>query len=149
MRPLIVGEASRSRAAPFTGRTGELLRDVSGSKRLRDDFDLVNLLPSWPGRSTAAKGDAFPREPSRAAAMMLLAVAPHNVVILCGRRVASAFGLAAPGEWLTWRRHGRMHLGLLPHPSGVVRWWNEPENREAARRFMSSAQSLAAGRWSA
>lgn len=31
------------------------------------------------------------------------------------------------------------HLYVLPHPSGVNRWWNDPANLEAARAFLLRA----------
>lgn len=137
---LIVGEASRGPSKPFTGRTGARIAEALGTPFLAREADLVNLLPSWPGRN-GAKGDAFPVEPARAAAEMLLAVSPHPVVVLCGRRVAGAFGLGK-ADWLSWTVKGGRFLGLLPHPSGVVLWWNDPENRAAAAAFMAEARRL-------
>ena len=63
-------------------------------------------------------------------------------VILLGRRVSRAAGLARM-DLLTWGnmwadesdQYG-VRVGLLPHPSGRNRWWNDPDNQEAARRFL-------------
>ena len=52
-------------------------------------------------------------------------------LVLLGRKVEAAFDLK-PGVWLTWR--GR--LGIMPHPSGRNRWYNDPLNIEAAREFL-------------
>lgn len=57
---------------------------------------------------------------------------------MCGRRVAAAFDHRDPAlPYLRWSEEGEpFRWAMLPHPSGVNRWWNEPENREAAREFL-------------
>jgi hypothetical protein len=95
----------------------------------------VNLIKRWPGPSASRnKGDAFPLErAARAAARLELGDGP---VILLGKGVAGAFGARADFfEWFELR--GRRAV-VIPHPSGVSRWWNEPANRRRASRFIRS-----------
>lgn len=61
-------------------------------------------------------------------------------MLLAGKRVASAFGLdeeylADPVAFPIGGRPVAVHV--VPHPSGVNRWWNEPANRERARAFLA------------
>jgi hypothetical protein len=80
------------------------------------------------------------------------------VVVLLGRRVASAFldQLAAVrynvvlpdlrfGGWfcpIVLPLHGVGLLYVAPHPSGASRWWNEPEHVAAASRFYRHVWTL-------
>lgn len=149
-RPLIVGEAPSMRTSrPFAGRSGERLADLAGVplEQLRSRFRLVNLLAYWPGPSASGKGSAFPLAEARSRAGET-PLPPGS--LLCGRRVAQAFGLGrAPFlEWVEGdARGGRTNgagrptarVAVIPHPSGVCRWWNDPENVDAARRFLREA----------
>lgn len=133
MKTLLVGEAPARTtvgARPFTGRTGDRLAELAGLERLRDGFDAVNLLDRWPGPA-GPKGSAFPLALARPAAEALRPRIRRRRVILVGRRVASAFRLASL-PYLTWEGQ----VAVLPHPSGVCRWWNEPENVELAAEFL-------------
>lgn len=102
-------------------------------ERLALGFDVVNLLPSYPGRASG-KGDRFPLAEARAAAAKLEEHAPHDRVVLLGRAVCKAFGLRlAPLEDRVERGRRWLHV---PHPSGVNLWWNEEANAEAAGRAL-------------
>jgi uracil-DNA glycosylase len=139
-RPLLVGEApsrdGRGRTRAFDGRSGARLSEILGTEFVRD-FDAVNLLDRWPG--SGGKGSTFPVGEARAAASMLLRASDARVLVLCGRRVAAAFGLRDM-EYLSWRMLGPKLVGLVPHPSGVNRWYNEQANQEAARAFLLRAR---------
>lgn len=140
MRPLLVGEApNRMGGEPFTGRAGRVLEALAGFPPRRE-FDCVNLLQSWPGQ--AGKGSAFPLHDARVAAAAMLAVLPQGrVVVIAGKRAAAAFGIRRP-EFLRWYAVGGKVLGVLPHPSGINRWLNDPTNRAAAGQFLRSARTL-------
>lgn len=133
-RPLLLGE-SPSRDSdpltPFSGRSGDRLRALLG-RELEDVFDVRNLLPAWAG--PAGKGSLWPRIEARHAALALLPEIEGRRVVMCGRRVASAFGVRPDVPFLTWLPLDR--YAVIPHPSGVVRWWNEPGNVEAAAGFL-------------
>ena len=120
----------------------------------------VNLLEDYPG--PAGKGSAFPIVETRLSARRLvdvLAAGPRftdsgtctakwafggrlfalpSLVILCGARVGQAFGL---GDAEYFRRHRPRDMGcpavVVPHPSGVNRWWNDAANEDSARRFLA------------
>jgi uracil-DNA glycosylase len=64
----------------------------------------------------------------------------YDSLILLGRRVVDAFEIDAGGEtcFTIERAVGgrRVQLHAMPHPSGRSRWWNEPDNRERAAKFL-------------
>ena len=66
-----------------------------------------------------------------------------RVVVFLGKQVANAFG--CKGRWFHWRE-ARLPIGdprvqcrcaIVPHPSGRNRFWDDPENVQEARRFLS------------
>lgn len=96
-------------------------RDDQSQKRLRaigaEWHGSLNLLP--PGRAAES-----PWEPAYAkvVASVVEKAVPRGRLLLCGRRVQSAFGVAwsPPYGYLV----GRRYL-CLPHPSGLSRFWND------------------------
>lgn len=135
MKALIVGQApSRDTdgQAPFTGRSGARLADLLGIPHpaLPRYVDLVNLIDRWPGKR--GKGDRFPIGEARAAAAMLLSVTPHDRIVVCGGRVAEALGLPVDIRPLETHTRGPRLFLMLPHPSGVNLWWNDPDHVAAA-----------------
>jgi uracil-DNA glycosylase len=158
---LIVGQAP--------GRTGDPSEPLSGPgtgwrlERLagipEGDLGLYayreNLLSAYPGRN-GAQGDRFPIRDARAAAdRMVGGLAASKTlldlrIILLGRNVARAFGLRAlpylrwkPGLYYTFLTRAEAFLpypiAVFPHPSGVNRWWNDPENVVRAEAFLRDA----------
>ena len=92
----------------------------------------------------------------KAADQLRLDVLPGHVLVLLGRKVAGAFGLAGSLAFSTAREADRdvygpldvQRLGaagqvvryvLLPHPSGRNTTWNEPGAFERARSLLRSA----------
>jgi len=55
-------------------------------------------------------------------------------VLLIGQGVARAFGVQA--GLLEWVEREGAWLAVVPHPSGVNRWWNELRNVERAAAFL-------------
>lgn len=148
-KPLLIGEASRDGGRPLDGPSGRRLAEAAGIPDLYARFDVINLFPDWPGRANG-KGDAFPKEMARTHALSLRAqLARRQRVVFLGRRVAEAFlpltGADLP--YLFWwpedAPQNRTRFAIVPHPSGVNLWWNDPENREAAAEFM---RALASGK---
>lgn len=138
MKPLLVGEAparGTEGLPPFSGRSGAFLARVAGFD-VAARFECVNLLDRWPGPQ--GKGSAFPLAEARAAALEL--DVGGRTVILAGWRVAHAWPDRAPRAYLVAvdGAHGGP-LAVLPHPSGVCRWWNDAWRRDAARRFLARA----------
>jgi len=134
--PLLVGEApnreGRGRLANTT-RSGSVIASLGGRHLPR-----TNLLREWPGPS--GKGSAFPLMPAREAADRLLRrTLKSRPLVLLGTRVAGAFRLRRQDyELLEWLELRGRRVAVFPHPSGVNHWWNEPDNREAARIFLAA-----------
>lgn len=153
MELLIVGEApSRTTSEPLSGRSGARIAELMGltTETFVERFDRVNLLDEYPGSD--GKGTAFPFLPAMARAFELRE-GPWTHYLLLGRRVAGAFGLRDDAEFLRWyelvglrivvpdgelfpRSSEPKRAVVLPHPSGIVRWWNTTANRRAARAFL-------------
>lgn len=133
---LVIGEAPGRRMGSVLS-SPEYERKLPGLLALRR----VNLLADWPG--PAAHGAQFPLDEAKRAAAALWGREPADVeFVLLGTRVASAFHLRRRqysflrGNTFYWLG-SRRWVTVVPHPSGVNRWWNDPANREAAARFMS------------
>lgn len=139
MKTLLLGEAP-SRTSdplrPFSGSSGDRLRLVLGGA-LRPSYQLANLFSAWPGRESDGKGSRWDAREARAAASAL--DLRGRRVVFVGRRVARAFGHER-APFLEWAEDERgFRFAVLPHPSGIVRWWNEPANVERARSFLLDA----------
>jgi uracil-DNA glycosylase len=140
MRPLVIGQApgpNTDPALPLSGRCGDRLADLAGltPDNFRLMFELTNLLPTFPGK--AGKGDLFPIDEARVAALRMLVSGRLGArpVVLLGANVERAFALAPDVPVLRWRPRLAVLVATCPHPSGVSRWWNDPANERAARRF--------------
>lgn len=118
--------------APLAGRAGQKLADLHGvpHAEFMATRRVINLLDKWPGK--AGKGDAFPlAEAKRRTALFDLR--QWDRVLFLGKNVARAFSFRVP--FLEWRPLGGALCAVVPHTSGVNRWWNDPQNEAAARRF--------------
>lgn len=139
-RLLIVGEAPNR-----TGAGRQVAFAGSASARR-----LEGLLGLQPGELPAVARsvnlfEALPSSWSRPAARAQAArqdLAGVDVLVLCGRRVADAFGLQGVELLAEVAFRGRRAL-VMPHPSQASRWWNDPENRRRARLAL---RSLGSGR---
>lgn len=104
---------------------------------LLERLEATNLLETFPGHA-AGKGDHFPRRRARRCAKKMCGSLRGRTVLLAGKRVAEAFGVVT--DYLTWHDHPEgFRAVVIPHPSGVNRWWNDPENR---RRFLRFARAV-------
>lgn len=144
-RVLMIGEAPGradrfGRGQALGGRIERrlaMLCDVDDASDLGRAFERTNLLKRWPGPSPGGRGSRFPQREARAAASAMIPSIVGRRVVLVGLRTAAAFGLegrelfefqavdGAPGA----------KVAIVPHPSGVNRWWNSRSNVERARRF--------------
>lgn len=139
LKLLVVGEASNLVGGrPFEGRSGARLASLAGvtQREFLDAVEAVNLIPFWPGRSSGKKGHLFPADAARLrAASMDLA---GRRMLLCGLRVARAFGLPSKVRFMNPCSLGRDERSchVIPHPSGIVRWWNDADNVAAATNLV-------------
>lgn len=91
------------------------------------------MLDAFPGKE--GRGDAFPMREARARVDSLVPKLAGNVVVLLGKRVAAAFGMKRP-KYLERVKHRGLDVVVLPHPSGVNRWWNDARNVHRASACM-------------
>jgi uracil-DNA glycosylase len=150
---LLVGQAPGLRAnneqQPFAGAAGEKLRDwfeLGGIAR--EDFwrkiHFGAVTRCYPGRLPGARGDRVPSPAEQALCRSwledLIKVLEPQIVLLVGLLAIRTFlGRAASLNEVVGAaeiRDGVRYLPL-PHPSGVSRWLNEPENVAAVARAMS------------
>lgn len=168
-RPLIVGEAPGPRtdpAVPLDGRAARRIAALAGIDvpTLRRRARIRNILPAWPG--PAGKGSEFRHGSSEAvdgaARLVDLEARRGQLVIVLGRRAARALaptwhGLhrvpfleverrlavrryASTVEGPPWRYQAiPVRVVVLPHPSGVNHWWNDPANVDAAGSLLREA----------
>lgn len=107
---------------------------LEGREELLEAVDAFNVLDRYPG-SEGPKGDAFPISWARRRARRLYPRLRGRTVLLAGKRVATAFGIKS--DYLRWEDHPEgFRVAVIPHPSGVNHWWNEPANRRRFRRFV-------------
>lgn len=149
-RVLLVGQAPGLRATqeykPFAGISGDKLRGwMEAGGIAREDFwrkiHFSAITKCYPGRLPGARGDRVPTlqeqtlcRPWLDAQMTILT---PDIVLLVGLlaiqtflgRVPSLTSVVGTGVV----KDGVRYLPL-PHPSGVSRWLNEPENVRAVAR---------------
>lgn len=150
--PLIIGQAparGNDGKFPFAGQSGARLARLAGVGVSGDDlpehFDLKNLLAKYPGKKSN-KGDLFDMGRAKKSAGRIrrhqqIYFGPRYILLM-GRKVQKAFGfsimefLKPRGDLLRSRGNGINdwhRVIVFPHPSGVSHWWNNTDNREAAK----------------
>lgn len=151
-RILLVGQAPGLRAnnenVPFAGAAGEKLRAwFERGGIARDDFwrkiHFTAVTRCYPGRLPGARGDRVPSPEEQALCRPwldeLISVLEPRIVLLVGLLAIRTFlGRASSLSDVVGTaqvRDGIRYLPL-PHPSGVSRWLNEPENVAAVDRAM-------------
>ena len=133
-KPYVIGEAPgrRNGGLPLEGarrRIGALIGLTA--EDMAEMFHWENLLDAWPGYGPNG-GSKFPMSDARARASYLFYEKHReHPFILLGKRVAAAFGVPTNQPWFVWRAD----VAVCPHPSGLSRWWNDPENVESCREF--------------
>lgn len=157
-RVMIVGQAPGVRAhttgVPWSGRSGEILREWLSRagfppEAWRETWYLTSLTKCFPGKAATGKGDRAPsREEIALCAdhleMELQMVRPEIIVTLgkmAAVRLIPGSSRVPLAELVGKARevrlvHGAAVVVPLPHPSGVSRWLNDPENRVLVDRAM-------------
>ncbi|HEX8218583.1 MAG TPA: uracil-DNA glycosylase family protein [Chloroflexia bacterium] len=149
-RVLLVGQAPGLRATteykPFAGITGDKLRGWMEAGGIpREDFwrkiHFSAVTKCYPGRLPGARGDRVPTPEEQVLCRPWLdgqmELLRPDIVVLVGLlaiqtflgRVPSLSAVVGTGVI----KDGVRYLPL-PHPSGVSRWLNEPENIRAVQR---------------
>lgn len=149
MRLTFIGQAPSRETdgkPPFTGRCGAFLATLLGTtqEKMLTDHDFFNVLNYWPGKGIG--GDKFPVSEAIKAANQMTPKLVGRTVVLLGSNVARAFGVKnfQYFEWYQIRdpEHTSRVLvhsiTIVPHPSGVNRYYNKLENREQASKFLRS-----------
>lgn len=139
---VLVGQAPSARSeVPFGGRSGRRLADLCGVAH--DEFLLLferrNILDAFPGKD--GRGDAFPPAQARRLAQAMIPALVGRRVILVGAATAIAFGVRRV-ELFDWAPRFGATVAVCPHPSGVNRWWNPPENAAMAEAFWRALVAL-------
>lgn len=133
---LVIGEApAKKGSAPFeNSRSGERIRSWSSAEGIlpAHRFKFVNLFDSPMPKQ--GKGREFPAREAATRAKGLHLPANTSCIVLAGKRVAAAFGLRS-AEYFCCREICGLPAYVMPHPSGVNRWWNDPVNASRARAF--------------
>jgi len=144
--PLLIGQApgkgwSGDPEEILCGKVGKRLAKLMGIsfERYQVDTERVNLLDVYPGKDKGGKGDAWPKRKAESKATEMLPLLEDKTVVFLGRNVADAFGFSDL-SYLQWRYGTGVaeRVAVIPHPSGIVRWWNDARNRKEAQRFLSA-----------
>ncbi len=147
-RALLIGQGPHGEnpGPPLGGRIGKFLGGLVGTDYagLEARFTIVNFSDQYRGKAKHGKGDV-PPEPGdglRNERFMHL-LATHRVWVIFGKTTARAMGAVRP-EYLRWyvirdRIRDKIAYVILPHPSGIVRWWNDPKNKRKAAKVLRLA----------
>jgi uracil-DNA glycosylase len=152
-RILLVGQAPGLRATlqdrPFAGSAGDKLRawfERGGipKSEFYARIHFAAITRCYPGRLAGARGDRVPSPEEQALCRPwldeLVEILQPDIVLLVGLLAIRTF--LGPVKSLSGAvgtatiRDGIRYLPL-PHPSGVSRWLNEPENVAAVDRAMA------------
>lgn len=129
---VMIGEAPSPTSDPSDPFAGRPLRWLSwilklSEEEVRSRMSFVNLLDRYPGRR-------FPIAEGRLAAEKL-AIPKRGTWLLAGRAVGLCFGRRR-SEMFRWFYLSDVRAAVVPHPSGLNRWWNDPANRERYAEFI-------------
>lgn len=153
MRLLIIGQAPsrETEGKPaFTGKCGRFLAELLGTtqQQMLEVHDFLNILEHYPGKVIG--GDRFPLIEARSRAWEILPRLWGRTTVLLGRNVASAFQLhgyeyARIYAFSELQRglHGVQGLvAIVPHPSGVNRFYNLEGNRVKVSKFLKELAAV-------
>lgn len=130
---IFVGQGPSSGGDPYRPLEGAAANRIGFLLNSPADYFIkcyarINLNSEWIGKD-GGKGDVFDLAEGKVTAKVLLRGSWTRYVLL-GKKVAECFDVK--GEFLQTVDHGEKHFFLLPHPSGINRWYNDVENVAAA-----------------
>jgi len=130
----------------FEGWSGQrLLRLCRDVPNLQEQAVFLNVFNEWQGPATrhnerGGKGSCFSISKAKRRAPFVASrirrLSP-TLVVLLGKRVALSFGLRLPFMAFTYLEAFKAWATIIPHPSGVVRWWNTVDNVSEFQNTMS------------
>lgn len=138
----------------LTGRCGDRIASLLGI----DDcvtfarrFQRTNLNVSCHGKEGA--GHKFHEiEGIKRARLVIDDLSAGDRVVMCGKRVARAFGFKKIENLNNVTGEKGIIFFLLPHPSGLVKFWNDPYRTMVAssrlKRFVHDLKVLDEAKWS-
>ena len=138
---VVEGEERR----PWRGRAGQTLRRwlTLDEEAFYSTFYCASVTRCYPGRVTAGGGDRTPTSREQELCSFwrdweLRLMQPQLIVPVGGLAIRRLLGLssldASVGESF---EHGAAAVVPLPHPSGVSRWLNQPENQRRVERAVA------------
>ena len=151
-RLMLIGQAPSENgdpSLPLTGIAGKKLAELLGISwftYLRRTHR-ENIFRDFQGKE--GKGDRFPIDDARRRARRIRIPDDVVLVLLLGKSVAEAFGIKRPTYFEPLYAWGdpagkiggeparMIEIRVIPHPSGISRWWNDPENQKRAKRELS------------
>ena len=158
---MLVGQAPasplRSKGKPFSGQAGRVLfgwlAQIGFSEddfRSRCYFTAITKCYPGPAKGSAGKGDRVPVAQERALCQPFLLrelVLIQPKLILTVGRVSMTYFLGKDIDFTiaigNIYPQDRWTVLPLPHPSGVSRWTNLPENKARLRRALQHLEQLA------
>jgi uracil-DNA glycosylase len=142
MKPLIIGEApgpNGDPAKPLDGRPAQRLLECMQATSAGEEFtrtlgalfEIRNLLDEPAARPEGSKGTDWNEDAARLAALKLVVLVERGQpTVLLGKRVAKAWGKQT--DYWDWSPNSVRPVVVIPHPSGIVRLWNDPVTRVRA-----------------
>jgi hypothetical protein len=141
---LLIGQApskSGNPDRPLEGRTAVTLAMLFGCGI--DEYlcgtQRYNVLPGWVGKH--GKGDLFPMDLAKRNARRMRYSFGDCHVLFIGIATARMFDVRH--KIMRWKRVkiadaqcGSFYAAIIPHPSGINRWWNDKDNVAAAKQFL-------------
>jgi len=139
---LMIGQAPGRKGDagdPLGGRNAKRLAKLAGLSydQFMGQTDRVNMFDEWFGKE--GKGDAWDHEIAMERASQMKHDLSGRRVVFVGKNVARAFG--EDMDFLEWKYSNELdaEIAVIPHPSGIVQWWNDRDNRKAAGEFLAAS----------
>jgi uracil-DNA glycosylase family 4 len=135
---IVEGEERR----PWRGRAGQTLRRWLSmeEEEFYATFYCASVTRCYPGRAPSGGGDRTPTAAEQDLCAFwreweLRLLRPRLIVAVGGLAIRRLLGLTSLDASIGERfEHGDAAVVPLPHPSGVSRWLNAPENRARVER---------------